>query len=76
MVSTIGLVILILGLLGAAGMLVLAARSMRPVYHVKCQRCGHTTQIPREAGEYACPGCGVPLAKVTKENKASEQDHS
>ncbi|SHF04287.1 DUF2614 family zinc ribbon-containing protein [Desulforamulus putei] len=69
MVSAIGLVILILGLLGAALMLVLAIKSTQ-AYYVKCQRCGHTTKIPRQAGEYACQGCGTPLAKVTK-NKAS-----
>ncbi|MEW6695825.1 MAG: hypothetical protein ACOY35_10745 [Bacillota bacterium] len=68
MVSAIGVILLLLGLLGSAAMLILAIRSMRQVYHVKCQRCGHTTQIPREAGEYPCQGCGIPLAKVS-ENK-------
>lgn len=68
MVSTVGVILLLLGLLGAVAMLILAIQSMRQVYHVKCQRCGHTTKIPREAGEYACQGCGIPLAKVS-ENK-------
>nr|WP_315990005.1 hypothetical protein [Desulforamulus aquiferis] len=47
----------------------LAFKSIRGVYRVKCQKCGQITELPQEPGEYLCQSCGIPLAKVTQEQK-------
>lgn len=67
MVPTIGILLLLLGLVGAASMLYFAIRSTQVDYHVKCKNCGLTTAIPRKKGEYHCEGCGVPLAKIKED---------
>ncbi|WP_207650097.1 hypothetical protein [Desulforamulus ferrireducens] len=62
-IMTIGVLLLLLGLVGALVMLCLAIRSAEG-YPIQCKRCGHAGQIPAKPGEYRCPACGVPLARV------------
>lgn len=64
MTITIGIFLLLFGLAGALAMLFLAVRSMYSRYPIQCKKCGHSVEIPAQPGEYNCPSCGVPLAKV------------
>ncbi|WP_072913826.1 hypothetical protein [Desulforamulus aeronauticus] len=64
MITILGIFLLLLGLVGAFVMLLLAIRSMSASYPIQCKKCGHSLEIPTQPGEYCCPSCGVPLAKV------------
>lgn len=74
MTSTIGFLLLLGGLLGAVAMLLLAFKSVKKVYDVKCLKCKSTTQVPQEPGEYLCSGCGEPIAKVTKNPQSHHRE--
>lgn len=72
MLSTVGLLLLLVGFLGALLMLYLGLKSLHRVHTVTCKNCGGTTEIPHRPGEYLCQHCGTPLAKITPNNKASQ----